>query len=72
MFPSVVISKISVGKLIILAVKTTLSSIVLNILPHGAKDEWQLTDPVTWVVLDDRRKKDAKIGDITYRVMDYW
>ena len=57
--------------MIILAVKTILSSIVLNISPQDAKDERQLTDPVTWVVLVERRKKDAKIGDITYRVMDY-
>ena len=58
--------------MIILAVKTILSSIVLYISFEGAKDQQQLTDPVTWVVLVGRRKKDAKIGDITYRVMDYW
>ena len=66
------ISCVSVEKTIILAVKTILSSIVLNISPEVPKDERQLTDPVTWVVLDYRRKKDATIGDITYRVMDYW
>ena len=63
---------VSVEKTIILAVKTISLSIVLNISPEGPKDERQLTDPVAWVVLDCRRKKDAKIGDITYRVMDYW
>jgi len=39
--------------MIILAVKPILSSIVLNISAQDAKDERQLTDPVTWVVLDD-------------------
>ena len=66
------INCVSVEKTIILAVKTIPLSIVLNISPEGPKDERQLTDPVTWVVLDCRRKKDATIGDITYRVMDYW
>ena len=66
------ISYVSVEKTIILAVRTILSSIVLNISPEGPKDRRQLTDSVTWVVLDGRSKKDAKIGDITYRVMDYW
>ena len=65
-------SYVSVEKTIILAVRTILSFIVLNISPEGAKDERELTDPVTWVVLDRRSKKDATIGDITYRVMDYW
>jgi hypothetical protein len=46
-FPSIVISKVSVEKMIILAVKKILSSIVLNISPEGVKDERQLTDPVT-------------------------
>jgi len=47
------ISYVSVEKTIILAVRTILSSIVLNISAQDAKDERQLTDPVTWVVLDD-------------------
>jgi len=46
-FPSIVIRSVSVEKMIILAVKMILSSIVLKISPEGAKDERQLTDPVT-------------------------
>jgi hypothetical protein len=41
------ISSVSVEKMIILAVKTILSSIVLKFLADGAKDEQQLTDLVT-------------------------
>ena len=40
-------SSVSVGKIIILAVKTIQSLIVLNILAESAKDEKRLTDSVT-------------------------
>ena len=40
-------SNVSVGKSIILAVKTIQLLIILNILAESAKDEQQLTDLVT-------------------------
>ena len=47
MCPSIVVTNVSVGKFVILAVKTIQSLIVLNILANTAKDEQKLTDLVT-------------------------
>ena len=47
MCPSIVVTSISVGKFVILAVKTIQSLIVINIMADTAKDEQQLTDLVT-------------------------
>ena len=72
MFPSTVANSVSDEKTIILAGKTNQSLIVFNILDDSTKDVSQLTDSQTSVVLRCQGKKDTRIGDITYRVMDYW